>query len=307
MERNNAQTADMRNALLGASFVFLAAVAFAAKAVLVKLAYRFDVDALTVLALRMVFSLPFFVAMAFWGEMKSETRISRRDMAAIFMLGLGGFYLSAYLDFVGLQYISAGLERLILFLYPTMVVLISAAFLGRKIGKGDMVALALSYLGVALAYFHDISSYGANATTGAILIFFCTLTYAAYLVGSGEIIKRAGPVRFTGYAMTVSCLAVIAHYATVHGTATVHLHANVYRIGLLMAVISTVFPVFMMSEGIRRIGASRAAIISSVGPVTTIFMAYLFLGEKISATQVAGTALIIAGVLSVGGSKVDSD
>jgi len=303
MASGDVRTADMRNAVLGAVCVFLAAVAFSAKAVLVKLAYRHNVDALTVLALRMAFSLPFFAAMAAWGEMSSGERISRRDFALIFLLGLGGFYLSAYLDFLGLQYLSAGLERLILFLYPTMAVLLSAVFLGRKIGKGDILALVLSYVGVGLAFFHDISSYGSGVTTGAMLIFGCTFTYAVYLVAGGEVIIRTGPVRFTAYAMLISCVAVIVHYAATRGIASMHPPPEVYRLTIVMAVVSTVIPVFLMSEGIRRIGASRAAIISSVGPVTTIFLAYLFLGENVSAMQMGGTALIIAGVLSVSGKK----
>ncbi|MBI5178931.1 MAG: EamA family transporter [Nitrospinae bacterium] len=290
-----------RNALTGAFIVFLAAAAFSAKAVLVKLAYRYHTDALTVLTLRMLFALPFFIAMAVWGERSATARVSRRDFALIAVLGLTGFYLSAYLDFLGLEYVSAGLERLILFLYPTFVVLLSAFFMGRRITRRDLFALALCYAGAALAFFHEARLEGSNVGLGAGLIAFCTLAYAVYLVAGAEVIKRTGPVRFTAYVMIVSSAAVLAHYAVERGIVPPNVSTEVVHITLFMAVAATVFPVFLMSEGLRRIGASRAAIISSVGPVITIFLAYAVLGEQVSAMQIAGTALIIAGVLAVSG------
>ncbi len=285
--------------LVGAFLVFIAAAAFSAKAVMIKLAYRYDVDPITLLSLRMAFSLPFFAVMAAYGEAKTESRVSRGDAAKIVFLGLAGFYLSALLDFMGLLYVSAGFERLILFLYPTIVVLISAVLFGERMTKTVMASLALSYVGVALALSNEARFYGKDTLYGAALVFGCAFTYAIYLVGADRVIARAGTLRFTGYAMTVSCLAVLVQYGATRGGGIFHLPGPVYRLGLLMALVSTVLPVLLMSEGMRRIGAGKTAIISSVGPVFTIFTAYVFLGEKISALQVAGTALIIAGVVSV--------
>jgi len=290
----------MREALIGASFVFVSAVGFSAKAILIKLAYRWHVDALTLLTLRMIFAAPFFVLMVWWGETKSAVRVSARDMLIIAALGLVGFYLSVYLDFLGLQYISAGLERLILFLYPTFVVLLAAIFLGRTITRVDLAALALSYIGVAFAFHHEAGSYGSDLITGSLLIFGSTLAYSVYLVTGGEVIRRVGAARFTGYVMIFASMAIFLHFGISHDIAAMRLPVEVYKLALVMGIFATVLPGFLLAEGMRRIGASKAAIISSAGPVATIFLAYIFLGETVSQMQMAGTALIIAGVLLVG-------
>lgn len=279
--------------------VLLSAVGFSAKAVVVKLAYRYNVDPITVLSLRMGFSLPFFVAMAIIGELRSKERIAGRDALNLVALGLIGYYLSTLLDFKGLEYASAGLERLILFLYPTMTVILSAIFLGRKITKRDGVALGLSYGGIVLAVSHDLAVSGPNVMLGAVLIFACAFTWSSYLVGAEGVIARVGAVRFTGYAMVVSTTAAFIHYFAANGGAILIQPREVYKLSMIMAIFSTVIPILMFSIGMRRIGASNTAIISSVGPVFTIFLAYVYLGEKISALQIAGTALIITGVMSI--------
>jgi len=294
-------SSSARNAVTGTVFVFLGAAGFSTKSVLAKFAYMHGADALTVLALRMAFAMPFFIVMAAWGEFCVEQRVSRRDFALIAMLGFIGYYLSSYLDFVGLEYVSAGLERLILFLYPTVVVLLSCAIAGRRVTKQEAFALALCYGGAALAFFHETKVEGSNMPLGAGLIAACTVTYAFYLVLGADVVKRAGAARFSAYAMIVASVAVLAHFYIARGATSLHAPVEVLEISLVMALVATVFPVFMMSEGLRRIGASKAAIVSSAGPVITIAMAYAMLNEPVSAPQIGGTALIILGVLAVSG------
>lgn len=291
------QSTVLRNSLLGALAVLIAAVSFSGKAVLVKLAYRHGVDATTLLTLRMLMALPFFAALAVWGEWKSERKTTPRELGMMFGIGLLGFYLAALTDFIGLQYISAGLERLILFLYPTMVVLISAAFVKRPISGTDVVSLLLSYAGVGLAVFHDISFNGAQVWVGAALILTSALAYAFYLVGGGELIKKAGSARFTAYAMISSTAAITAHFFIMRPVSDLGQPTAVYQLTAIMAFFSTVIPAFLMSEGMKRIGASRSSIINSIGPVSTIALAWYFLGEQVSIFQAGGTVMVIAGVL----------
>jgi len=278
----------------------LAAVGFSAKAILVKLAYLDGVDAITLLALRMAFSVPFFIGVAVWVQRQAAEPLSTNDKWLVLVLGLIGYYLSSLLDFLGLQYISAGLERLILFLYPTMTVMLSAFIYKRAIGKKVMLAMALSYAGIALVFLHDVGmTQGGSIVLGATLVFFSTLSYATYLVGVGHAIKRIGTTRFTAYAMVVASVASLLQFVVMRPLSALDLPLHVYQLSLEMAIFSTVLPVFMLSYAIRRIGSGSASLIGSIGPVSTIFMAYLFLNETISLLQIAGSSLVLAGVLVI--------
>lgn len=290
-----------RNALIGTAFAVLGAVGFSAKAILVKLAYLNAVDAVTLLALRMVFSVPFFLAVAVWGQfMRRGAALHRRDWLAVAGLGLIGYYLSSLLDFSGLQYISAGLERLILFLYPTMVVVLSSLLLKKTIGRDILTALLLSYTGIALVVLQDVHISQDGLVLGVGLVFASTLTYSVYLVGAGQAIVRIGALRFTAYAMTVACVAVLIQFALTHPLADLRQPDRVYALSIAMAIFSTVLPVFLLSAGIRMIGSGRASMVGAVGPVSTIFLAWAFLGEAISLSQIAGSFLVLAGVLVIG-------
>jgi drug/metabolite transporter (DMT)-like permease len=289
-----------RQALLGVGFALLAAVGFSAKAILVKLAYIDGVDTITLLALRMLFSVPFFLGAALWSRAKTHTvPIEKRDWMAIVGLGIIGYYLSSLLDFLGLQYISAGLERLILFLYPTMVVILSAVIFKHAIGRRVIAALALSYAGIALAFMHDIRMSQGDVMLGAGLVFASTLTYSVYLVGAGHTIARIGTIRFTAYAMLVASSATLLQFAMTHPLSALHVTPRVLELAIAMAIFSTVLPVFMLSAGIRLIGSGRASLVGSVGPVSTIYLAHVFLNEAMSALQVAGSVLVLAGVLTI--------
>ncbi len=289
-----------RDTVAGSAFVFLAAIGFSAKAVMVKLAYSYPVDATTLLALRMVFSVPFFLGLALWsGADKGAARLVRRDWLLIAALGFVGYYLASFLDFLGLERISAGLERLILFLYPTLVILLSALLFRRPIRPREVLALLLSYAGIALVFLHDVSLARSGVASGAALVFASALAYAVYLIGSGHAIARVGATRFTAYAMTAACGASILQFAVTHHLTALRLPLRVYGLGLAMAIFSTVLPAFLMSAGIRRIGAGRASLVGAVGPVATLFLAYVFLGESLSLIQLQGAALVLAGALIV--------
>lgn len=283
----------------GTVCVVLAAICFSAKAVIVKLAYAYPVDAATLLALRMLFSAPFFVLMAVWsGRGAAAATLARRDWLVVALLGFVGYYLASYLDFLGLQYISAGLERLILFLYPTVVVLLSAWLLKKPVHRRHVAALALSYGGIALV-FTEYLGFGeqtSDLVLGGLLVFASGVVYAFYLIGTGEIIGKLGAARFTSYAMLVACAVALLQFLVAHDLADLALPHEVYWLSLLMAVISTVIPAWLMSEGIRRTGASHAALVGSVGPVATLFLGYWILNEPLSATQLFGAALVLAGV-----------
>ena len=297
-----ATTAAARASLIGTGCVFLAAIGFSAKAILIKLAYVHPVDATTLLALRMLFSAPFFVLMALWsGRGAAAQPLTRRQWGWVVALGFLGYYLASYLDFLGLAYITAGLERLILFLYPTIVVLLSAWLLKKPIRAHHIVALAFSYGGIALVFTENLN-FGGHAhevALGGALVFASGVVYSFYLIGAGEIVGRVGAMRFTAYAMLVACVVCVAQFLLTHDLTALRLPAQVYLLTLAMAVISTVIPAWLMSEGIRLTGASHAAMVGSVGPVATIFFGYWFLAEPITVVQIAGAALVLTGVTLV--------
>lgn len=302
-------SSDRSSRLVGASYVAFAAVAFSGKAIIVKLAYRYGVDALTLLALRMVFSAPLFVALAWWiGRNEKLAPLARSDLAAVGALGLIGYYLSSYFDFLGLQYITAALERLVLFLYPTFVLVLSALLYGRRITARDVVAVALSYLGILVVFVNDLRTQPGNVVLGSLWVLASSLFYSGYLLGSGRLVGRVGSMRFACYAGVVSCIGVVAHFLVTRPAALITSQAMpVYGLAFLMATLSTVFPIILTSEGIRRIGASHASIIGSVGPVATIFLGFVFLDEAITLVQIAGAALVLAGVLAISLTRAKGD
>lgn len=289
-----------RNILLGYALAALAAIGFSGKAILVKLAYAYPVDAVTLLALRMLFSTPFFILIAVrHAAQKQAIPLQPRDYLALLLLGLSGYYLSSLFDFIGLQTISAGLERLILFLYPTLVVILSALLLGKAFGKKEIIALLLSYTGIAVVFQSEVHLQSEHLLMGAAFVFASTWSYAIYLIGAGELIGKIGASRFTAYAMLVACAATLLQFAATHPLQDLVLPIQVYQYSLVMAIFSTVLPVFMLSAAIRLIGSGHTSLIGSIGPVATLFMANVFLGEKLTTMQIGGAALVMAGVLSL--------
>jgi len=279
----------------------LAAFGFSAKAIFVKLAYAVaPVDAVTLLALRMAFSLPVFL----WVGLRSSRgapALSASDWLAIVALGLLGYYGASILDFIGLQTITAGLERLILFTYPTLTLLLGAVFFGETIGRRAWLALALCYAGIAVAFAHDLHQVADVSAVwiGTAFVFASSLSYALYLTGSGRMLARVGVARFTALAMLVSTAATLLHFFVKQPLLALIQPLPVYGYGLAMAILSTAIPVFAQSAAIRRIGAGRAVLIGTVGPLMTIAMGWWLLGETISAWQLGGAALVVAGVILV--------
>lgn len=295
-------------ARLGLACAVLAALGFSFKAIFVKLAYAVPqaqaVDAVTLLALRMVLSLPVFVWIG-WRARHHLPPLSRRDGAMVLALGLLGYYGASILDFMGLQYISAGLERLILFIYPTLTLIISVLFLGKRASRTELAALLLSYLGIGLAFAHDmhLSNDLPTLLTGAALILGSALSYAFYQAGSEPVLARLGAARFTALTLTVATFATLGQFATHHSWAALQQPPQVYLYTLGMAVFSTVLPVFMAAAAIRRIGAARTAMIGTLGPVLTIFFSAWLLYEPLSLAQLAGAGLVVSGVVLLGRSK----
>jgi drug/metabolite transporter (DMT)-like permease len=271
---------------------------FSFKAILIKLAYAMSsVDAITLLALRMLYSAPFFVAMAWWSG-RGAAPIGRRDWLAIAGLGFLGYYLASLLDFMGLRYVTASLERLVLYLYPTMVVLLSAMFLGKPVTRRAVAALVLSYLGIALVFRHDAAIAGdATATLiGGALVFASAFCYAIYLVAAGGVIGRIGSMRFIALAMLVSTAFVLAHFALAQPLRALDVPSSIHGLSLAMAIGSTVVPTWLVAEAIRRLGANRTSLVGSLGPVFTIALGALMLDEPLHAIQLAGAALVLGGV-----------
>jgi drug/metabolite transporter (DMT)-like permease len=297
--------AQSRTDVIGAAYVLIAAIGFSAKAIFIKLAYAnaavtgIAVAPITLLFMRMAISLPFFLGIAYWSS-RGAAPLTRRDWGALVVVGLMGYYGASLFDFWGLQYISAALERLILFLNPTIVVLLSALFLGYRIVPRDVAALALSYAGIALVFVHDLVTTENSVLFGSMLVLISALLYAGYLVGAGQMVKRIGAVRFGAYASVVSTIAILIHFAIAHNGTALRQPAQIWTLAAWMAMVSTVLPVLMMAEGMRRIGSSNAAMMSSIGPAATIFLGYLFLNEPVTWLQMGGAGLVMAGVLMIG-------
>lgn len=279
--------------LLAVSAAFL----FSAKAVLVKLAYPYGVSPLTLLALRMGLSAPFFAVVAFSAS-RDATPLSRRDWVALSAVGLLGYYGASFFDFLGLQYITAGLERLILFTYPTITLLISVFVLGRAFRMRDLGALALTWAGIALAFWHDIAISTDTRTVwiGGGFIFASAVCYAAYLAGCGELVGRLGSQRVSAIATCISAVATLIHFGASEPITQLIQPWPVIALSIAIALFCTVLAVFLNVAAIARMGAARTAVIGSVGPIFTIGLGALLLDESISLAQIGGTILVLLGV-----------
>lgn len=286
--------------LTGILLVLASAILFSTKSIFIKLAYQEAVDPITLLTLRMVFALPFFLLMVFWsGRSEKAVTLTRRDWTVLFLLGFGGYYLASLLDFLGLQYISAGLERLVLFLYPTLTVLITAFVLKRPPSGLTWLAIVLSYIGMALVVWQDVHHPSSRLGLGMTLVFGSALSYAVYLVGSGEMINRIGANRFTGITLSISGICCILHFLLVNPFSALQVSPRVLGLGITLAIVCTVLPATMLTNGIRRIGASQSALIGAVGPVATLYLGYAVLGEALGGLQILGTVFVLAGVLLI--------
>ena len=273
-------------------------IAFSGKAIIVKLAYRHGVDAVTLIMYRMLFALPMFLAMALWAG-RGKPALRARDWLGIVGLGFSGYYLSSFLDFWGLEFISASLERLILYLNPTLVLVLGWLLYGRKISYQRAVAMAISYAGVLLVFGHEASFAGANAVLGAALVLASAISYAIYLSYSGQLVQRLGSLRLAGWATTVACLFCIAQFVLLRPLSSAQVAEPVVWLSLLNAVACTAVPVLMVMMAIERIGAGLTAQTGMIGPMSTLLMGVFILGEPFNVWVLAGTALVLSGVFLV--------
>ncbi len=284
----------------GRLYAFLAAAGFSLKAIFVKLAYQsHPIEPLTLLALRMAFALPLFLWLIWKSRTPDSRPLSRGDAGRIWMLALLGYYLSSLFDFHGLTYISAGLERMILYLYPTMVLLLDACRTRKAPSARTWLAMAVCYAGLAIAFGHDLrqAGQGIDVLKGAAWVFASAVTYALYYLGTGDMVKRMGSMRLAGLAGSASCALVLGHFLLFgHPGELPQLPADIYGWSLLMAVLSTALPIYWLALAIQRLGAPQAAAVGTLGPVLTVLAAWIMLDESLSLLQLAGLGLVMLGV-----------
>lgn len=285
----------------GILYCFFGALLFSTKAIFVKLCYEYDTDPVKILLLRMLVAVPVYVLIICLTKRKlDESKVVSKEGVWLILFGFIGYYLASFFDFKGLTFISAGLERVILYLYPTLVLLINALVFRESIKQKHVIAILLSYIGVSIAYAFDANALNhVDLFRGSVLIFLSALAYASYLVGSQWLIPKFGTVRFTAIAMIVSCICVIGHYLMEQGLIIPDYTREVLYYGILMGIFSTVIPSFMISEGIKRLGATEASIIASIGPISTIILSVVILGEVFNLYQGAGTLLVLCSVIYI--------
>ncbi|OBY92053.1 transporter [Pseudomonas sp. AU11447] len=304
---NNLTSLYQRSLHNGVLFAVLSATGFSLKAVFVKLSYAAaSVDAITVLAIRMGLALPLFLWLLWFSRGPQQARLSLPDGVRILLLGLVGYYLSSLFDFYGLEYISAGLERLVLFTYPTLVLLLQMAMTRERPSSRTLAAMGLCYLGLGIALVHDIKMEGSGGQIllGAVWVFASAVAYAVYYIGTAAVIQRVGSMRLAALAGIASSVMVLGHYAvTGDAQQLATLPGSVWLYGALMALISTVLPIYWMALAIQRMGATHAAAFGNLGPVLTVFASWALLGEAISIYQLAGLALVLFGVSRLSGGK----
>jgi len=295
--RGSSSGTEVRAApLSGVLFALAGAMAFSGKAIIVKLAYRYGVDAVMLIMYRMLFALPIFLAMAWWAG-RGQAALTRADWLGVLGLGVTGYYLASFLDFLGLQYVTASLERLILYLNPTLVLLLAWALHRKPFRRTQLAGMAISYAGVLLVFGHEARLEGSNVALGTLLVFLSVVSYAVYLVYSGQLVRRLGSLRLVGLATSVACVLCLLQFVLLRPVASAFTVApQVVWLSLLNAVACTAVPVLLVMMAIERVGASVTAQTGMVGPVSTILLSVWLLGEPFTAWIAAGTALVLAGI-----------
>lgn len=274
---------------------------FCSKGVFIKSAYQLGAEPIAVLGLRMAYALPFFLLAAVWSS-RGRPRLTLSDWLAMTWLGFVGYYLSAVVNFTGLQFISVGLERIVLYTYPSLVLVGSALFLGKNVSRRMVIAMLIAYLGIVIAFQGEAVGGGDPRRTliGVSLVFVSAVTYAVFVVGSGKLIGEVGAMRFTSHVVGISCVFVLAHFAFQRALSDpAPICSGVHARAIILAIFGTVVPSFLLGIGLKRAGAQRFAIIGTVGPLATIVLAWMVLGEALNGMQVAGFVLTMGGGLLV--------
>jgi drug/metabolite transporter (DMT)-like permease len=271
------------------------AIAFSGKAIIVKLSYRYGVDAVTVIMYRMLFALPLFLALSWWAARGKEA-LTRADWGALAGLGFSGYYLASFLDFSGLQYVSANLERLILYLNPTIVLATSAVLYHMRVTRRQVAALGVSYLGVMVVFGHDLSVSGPHVVLGSLLVLGSAVSYALYLAFSGPVVKRLGAVRITGVATSIACVLCIAQFFVLRPASAMIVAPEVIGLSILNATLCTFVPILFVMLAVERVGAPLAAQLGTIGPIATAIMSAFILDEPFTVWVAVGTALVLVGI-----------
>jgi drug/metabolite transporter (DMT)-like permease len=279
----------------GVLMAAVGSIGFSGKAIIVKLSYRYDVDAVSVIMYRMLFALPAFLLLAWWAG-RGKAPLTGRDWRIICGLGFCGYYLASFLDFAGLQFIGANLERLILYLNPTLVLLVGLLVFKVEVTRKQWLALSVSYLGVLVAFSHDISVSGNHVAIGAALVFASAVSYALYLAFSGQAVKRLGALRLTGLATSVACILCITQFFVLRSPSEMIVAREVIWLAILNATLCTFVPVLLVMMSIERIGAGVTAQIGMLGPLSTIALSYIFLNETLTLWMAGGTTLVLSGI-----------
>jgi len=286
--------------LLGMVYAALGVLCFSARPGVVKMMYAEVPDPILAIGLRMLIALPLFMAMAIWAAGRATERLSGREWLALGLLGLVGYYVASFLDFVGLQFVSAGLGRLILFMYPTVVTLIAFVWLKQKPTPRVLLALAVTYVGAAIVLGDAVRFDGPGVLLGATLIFGSAVAYAVYLVAGGQLTRRVGSARFTAYAMLFACAGCIIQYLIMRPVSQLgELSWRMWGLALILGTLCTVIPIFLTSEALRRVGAQPVAIIGGLAPVSAYALGWALLGEPLLPLQVVGSIIVVIGVLMV--------
>jgi len=244
---------------------------------------------------RMLFALPLFLALSWWAG-RGKPPIAREDWALLTFLGFTGYYLASFLDFSGLQYIGANLERLILYLNPTFVLAMSAIFFKVKVTPKQWLALLVSYGGVLIVFGHDISLGGDDVVLGSLLVLGSAVSYATYLVLSGQAVQRLGALRITGLATAIACVLCIAQFFVLRPVSALHVAPEVISLSILNATLCTFLPVLMVMLAVERVGAPVTSQMGIIGPLSTVFLSVLILGEPFTMWTAAGTVLVLLGI-----------
>lgn len=304
-DSSSASTPPLSEQTLGLLYALSGTVLFSSKGILAKLVYQYGIDSVTTLALRMIFAIPFFVYVLASERRKPDVKpISNKDYRIVILLAFIGYYMASFFDFWGLEYLSASIERLVLFTFPALVLILSYVFLKKKIHRTEAYSVVLTYSGILLAFLPDAQTQGKSVWIGGLLVFLSALAYAIYLIGSGQMIPRLGSKRFTALLMIWSGIFVLAHFfVRKDWKILLSLPWQVYVLGFALGFLTTVLPAFLTTAGIQRIGSSRASIAGSVGPVFTLFLAAFILGEKITWENLAGTVIVLSGVFLLGKKK----
>jgi drug/metabolite transporter (DMT)-like permease len=294
---------SQNNYLVGVILVLIGTLFFSAKSIFIKKAYEYGMDPNSLMVLRMAMAAPFYLLVYLLGVRPHQHKIVKMDIVIVCAIGVLGYYVASYLDLSGLMFISASFERMILYLFPSFVLIISVIFFKHKLTLAEVLAFILSYLGIMVIYAQDFQSYGHEATYGMLLVLGSAMAFSVFVVLSGKYIVKVGAMQFTSISMLGASVAVFLHYLFNVESSLMTYESHAYSLVFILALFCTVLPSYLINMGIKRVGAPRAAIVGTISPVFTVLMAYVFLNEVSTTMHIAGFVLVIMGIALITLSK----